>query len=103
MFAFGCLISQCDGFASRFNGGCDKGRADGFDFRNISEHPQNGCLQVRGVRDLSVVIGMGYVITWWCLHPRNSLHVVNIVWGSGLIKFVGICLYVSLFCIDNTL
>ncbi len=58
---------------------------------------------MHGVRDLSVVIGMGYVIAWWCLHPWNLLHVVDIVWGSGFVKFVGICLYVSLCCINNTL
>ncbi len=85
-FAFGRLCGQCGGFASRFNGGCNEGRADGFDCSNISEHPRNWCLRMHGARDLSVVISMRYVIAWGCLHPRNLLHVVNIVRGNGVIK-----------------
>jgi hypothetical protein len=100
-FAFGRLGSQCGGFAARFDGGCVEGRADGFDSRNICGNPQNWCLLVHGARDLSVVIGMGYGNAWWCLHPQNLLRVANIVLGNGFFKFVGICLYLSLCCINN--
>jgi hypothetical protein len=55
------------------------------------------------VRDLSVVIGMGYGNAWRCLHPWNSLCVANVIKGNGIFKFVGICLYVSLCCLNNML
>ncbi len=42
-----------------------------------------------------VVTGMGYGNACWCLHPRNSLRVANIVWGNGFFKLVGICLYAN--------
>ncbi len=103
VFAFGRLSSQCGGLAARFDGSCNKRRADGFDSRSICGHPWNWCLRVHGACDLSVVIGMGYVNAWWCLPPWNLLHVVNIVRGNGFIKIVGICLYVSLCCIDDML
>ncbi len=75
--------------ASRFDGGCDEGHADGFVCRNISGHPWNWCLQVHGSHDLSVYIGMGYVIAGWCLHPQNLLHVVDIGRGSVLSNLWG--------------
>ncbi len=91
-FAFGQLGSQWGGFASRFDGGCNEGHADGFDCKNISWHPWNWCLRMHGAHDSSVVIGIRYVIAWWCRHPQNLFHVVDIVRGSGFFKFVGICL-----------
>jgi hypothetical protein len=48
------------GFFARFGDGCNAGRADWFDYRNICEHPQNWHLRLHGACDLSVVIGMGY-------------------------------------------
>jgi hypothetical protein len=102
-FAFGQLGSQCGGFSARFDGSCNKGRADGFECRKICGHPRNWCLRVHGARDLSVIVGMGYVDAWWCLHPWNLLHVVNIVRSNGFVKFVGIFLDMSLCCANNTL
>ncbi len=59
---------------------------------------------VHGACDLSVVIGMGYLLTACrCLHPQNLVRVANIIQGNGFFKFVGICLYVSLRCVNNTL
>jgi hypothetical protein len=89
-FACGGLGSQFDGLGARFDDGWDKVHADGFDCMNICKHPWNWCLRVRGVRDLSVVIGMGYVNAWWCLHHWNLMHIVNILRGNGFVKFVGI-------------
>jgi hypothetical protein len=57
-----------------------------------------GCME----RVSSVVIGMGYGSACWCLQPWNSLCVVKMVWGNGFIKLVGICLYASLCCINDT-
>ncbi len=82
-FLFGQLGRQGDGFANRFDGGCDKGRTDGFDSGIIGRHPRNRCLQVHGACDLSVVISIGYGSACWCMHPRNLLHVANIVGGNG--------------------
>ncbi len=59
-FTFGQLGSQCGGFATRFDGGCNEGHTDEVDCRSICGHPLNWCLQVHGSCDLSVVIGMGY-------------------------------------------
>jgi hypothetical protein len=103
VFTFGQLGSQCGGFAARFDGGCNKRCADGFEYRSICGHPWNWCLRVHGAHDSSVVIGMGYGNAWWCLHPWNSLCVANIVRGKGFFKIVKICLYITLCCANDTL
>jgi hypothetical protein len=59
-----------------------------------------GCME-RVICLLTLVWGIGNACC--CLHPQNLLRVASIIQGSGFFKFVGICLYVSLYCINDTL
>ncbi len=58
-----------------------------------------GCMD-RVIHLLSLVWGIGHAS--WCNHPWNLLSAAKMFWGNGFFILVGICLYVCLCCINNT-
>ncbi len=83
-----CMSGLAGRIIDGFNKGCTGGLAD----RCIGGNPQNWSLWLHGALEWSVIIDMGCGNAWWCLHPRNLLHVAGSGQGCGFLNYFWMCL-----------